>query len=360
MKRRVLVSVPGKLILMGEHAAVYGRPALVSAVGPRAFVSVESSRNSTVIDLPNLQRRSETGWKDLLALAETAHSRWTEYAREPTPGRFSRLGTETPEHFVALALGEVCRALESVDLPQVEVRVESNLPIGSGFGSSAATAVAVIGAVLSFLELEAGEERIERLAFEVERRQHGFPSGVDHKTVIHGGVVWARRSEAGEVVVEPLKILPERLSDLQVYQTGRPHESTGEVVAAVGKLATDEPDDFERRLDDMEKCVEALREYLCGSDGQSDIFLSMMRSYEQCLEELGVVPNSIASVIRAVELVGGAAKISGAGALSGSSAGCLLVQPGDGGAATLPEELQGYQRQAVVLGDEGFRIEEIE
>ena len=360
MKRRVLVSVPGKLILMGEHAAVYGRPALVSAVGPRAFVSVESSRNRTVIDLPNLERRSETCWKDLFALAETANSRWTEYAREPTPDRFRRLGTETPEHFVAIALGEVSRELGSVDLPDIEVRVESNLPIGSGFGSSAATAVAVVGAVLSFLELEAGKERIDRLAFEVERRQHGFPSGVDHKTVIHGGVVWARRSEADRVLVEPLQILTERLSDLLVYQTGRPRESTGEVVAAVKKLATDDPVRFERRLDVMERCVEALREYLCGSNSQSGILLSVMRSYEKCLEELGVVPNPIGSVIRAVELVGGAAKISGAGALSGSSAGCLLVQPGVGRAEALPEELQGYQRQTVVLGDEGFRIEEIE
>ncbi|MEJ2084945.1 MAG: mevalonate kinase [Acidobacteriota bacterium] len=360
MKRRVLASVPGKLILMGEHAAVYGRPALVSAVGPRAFVSVGPSRGKTVIDLPNLERRSETCWRELFALAETASSRWAEYSREPTPDRFRELGTDTPEHLVAIALGEVSRELGSVDLPEVEVRVESKLPIGSGFGSSAATAVAVIGAMLAFLELEVEEERIDRLAFEVERRQHGFPSGVDHKTVIHGGVLWARRSDQGSLEVEPLGLRPERLADLLVYQTGRPRESTGEVVAAVKRLASDEPVEFERRLDVMERCVDTLREYLCGSDAQSDVLRSVMQSYEKCLEELGVVPKPIESVVRAIELTGGAAKISGAGALSGSSAGCLLVQPADGPTAMLPDELRAYERQTVELGDEGFRIEEIE
>lgn len=48
MKERVEVSAPGKLMLLGEHAVVYGRPCIVTAVGHRMRVSVEPSKGSKI------------------------------------------------------------------------------------------------------------------------------------------------------------------------------------------------------------------------------------------------------------------------------------------------------------------------
>lgn len=360
MKQRVLVSVPGKLILMGEHAAVYGRPALVTAVAPRASVSVTANQERLVIDLPDLGERSETSWAEITARADSARNRWARYAEQPTPERFQALENDSPEHLVAIALGEVAHELGTTDLPSIQVRVVSELPIGSGFGSSAATAVGVIGATLAFLGHSADRDRIDRIALEVERRQHGLPSGVDHKTVLFGGVVWARRHDSGHVEVEPLKVQPALFSDLLVFHTGRPEETTGEVVAAVRRrLEEENPNEFEQRLDTMGRCVEALRDYLCGSTEANNKIVSLMRTYERCLEEIGVVPTSVQEVVRAVEALDGGAKISGAGALSGDAAGCLLVHGPALEPGRIPRDLEAYHRQPVELGAEGFRIEEI-
>ncbi len=344
---------------MGEHAAVYGQPALVTAVAPRALVSVTANQEGLVIDLPDLRERSETSWSEIATRADSARDRWARYAEEPTPERFQALENDSPEHLVAIALGEIAHELGTTDLPSIQVRMVSELPIGSGFGSSAATAVGVIGATLAFLGHSADRDRIDRIALEVERRQHGLPSGVDHKTVLFGGVVWAGRNDSGHVEVEPLKVQPALFSDLLVFQTGRPEETTGEVVAAVRRRQEESPNEFEKRLDTMGRCVEALRTYLCVSTEPNNEIVSLMRTYERCLEEIGVVPTSVQKVVRAVESLDGGAKISGAGALSGDAAGCLLVlgpalEPG-----RIPRDLEVYRRQPVELGAEGFRIEEI-
>jgi hypothetical protein len=83
-----------------------------------------------------------------------------------------------------------------------------------------------------------------------------------------------------------------------------------------------------------------------------------IRDYQRCLEELGVVPEPIRETIRQVESLGGAAKISGAGSLSGAAAGCLLVHWPEGPPDRLPQGLRDARRQAVELGAEGFRVEE--
>lgn len=360
MKQRVRASVPGKLILMGEHAAVYGRPALVSAVGPRAFVSVTRSSGDLVIDLPDLGERSQISWSEVEKRTDQVRDLWSRYVESPTPERFEALDNDSPEHLVAIALGEIATEIGTADLPSIEVRVSSELPIGSGFGSSAATAVAVIGATLELFDEAPELDRIDRIALEVERRQHGLPSGVDHKTVLYGGVVWARRINEGEFEIEPLEIHSELLSELLVYQTGRPRESTGEVVAAVRRFQADEPTDFESRLDSMQECVESLRGYLCAPSETPDVLVYLMRRYERCLEEMGVVPRQIQKSIRAIEDLGGGAKISGAGALSGDAAGCLLVQGPGRERDRLLDLLRGYRRQHVELGAKGLRIEEVE
>jgi mevalonate kinase len=149
------------------------------------------------------------------------------------------------------------------------------------------------------------------------------------------------------------------LSDLLVFQTGRPKETTGEVVAAVRGRQGENPSEFERRLDTMRSCVVALRDYLCGSTEATHEIVSLMRRYERCLEQIGVVPESVREVVRAVETLDGGAKISGAGTLSGDAAGCLLVHGPANEPGRIPRDLEVYRRQHVELGGEGFRVEEI-
>lgn len=358
------VSAPGKLILMGEHAAVYGRPALIAAIDLRLTARLSPRPGKEVhLDLPGLGHEEVTTWEDLRSYARAARERWSRYAGHPGPAAFQEVRGKDPAHVVKIALGE---AAEEQDLPDgAWLRIDSDLPIGSGFGSSAAAATAVVAAVLAFSageEEAASPERIARLALEVERRQHGQPSGVDGATVLQGGVLWARRSAAGglgDLEMERIEVRSDLLSRLRVYDTGMPAESTGEVVSAVRALRERDPGRHERMLDRIEAATRALRGELEREAADPDRSLHLIRENEACLEDLGVVPEEVRSVVRRVEGEGGAAKISGAGSLSGPGAGSLLVYHPDPGRVASWEFLRQFPFHPVHLGAPGFHREDL-
>lgn len=356
-RRPVAVSAPGKLILMGEHAAVYGRPALIAAIDLRLTAHFSPQPGREVhLDLPGLGHQETASWEDLRAYARAARERWDRYAERPAPETFRHVRGEDRAHVVKIALGEVAEAL-SGDTPGLLLRVDSELPIGSGFGSSAATATAVVAGLLSFLDTGDEPERIARLALEVERRQHGLPSGVDGVTVLHGGVLWARRLESGHLEVEPLTVRSGLLERLRVYDTGTPAEPTGAVVAAVRALQERDPVRHKGFLGRMEAATRSFRALLEEEGGDPDRALHLIREHEACLEGLGVVPEEVRSLVRRVEADGGAAKISGAGSLSGPGAGSLLVYHPDPEQVARWDFLRPFLFHPVRLGSPGFRRE---
>ncbi|MGB5814063.1 MAG: hypothetical protein WBH85_07505 [Thermoanaerobaculia bacterium] len=357
MGKRVVATVPGKLILMGEHAVVYGRPAVVASVGLRARVAMTPGDGGVTIELPDIDIRSELPWSEILDYARSARSAWVDYSRRPAPETFDRVRGEDPDHLVKVALGEVAEGTAPESLPALAVEVKSEIPIGAGFGSSAATAVGVVAAALEMLGLPADAPSVDRLAMEVERRQHGLPSGVDHRTVLRGGLTWAQAGPAGDLEVEELSADPKLLAGFHVFHTGKPEETTGAVVAEVRRRKREAPRWFDEVLDRMGQRVVEFHDLLSRADAGPEEVTSVVRVYEHCLEEIGVVPGGVMEVVRRVEASGGAAKISGAGGLAGPGAGCLLVywpHPGDDG---LPAELDTYTRYSVALGVDGLRVE---
>ena len=358
MSRRVVASAPGKLILMGEHAAVYGQPALVAAVDPRSWVEANRAMDGLKVDLADLDQTIETSWQEAQRHAELCREAWLLYAAEPSPERFAEVGTGSASDLALVALGELAMRVGPEALRPLSIRIESGLPMGSGFGSSASIAVALVGSVLKVLLGEADPQDVDVLAFEVERRQHGLPSGVDHRTVLHGGVVVARRQDNGSLRVEKLGTRSGALHSLDVHQTGQPAETTGEVVAAVRRRHDRDPGAVGSLLERMGSAVLELRDQLVSPEGNRRKIVELFGSYERYLEELGVVPMDVRLAIRQVEEGGGAAKISGAGALTGAAAGCLLAYWPDDTPRERPVKLRTYPRQEVELGTEGLRIEE--
>jgi mevalonate kinase len=354
---KVVASVPGKLILMGEHAAVYYRPALVAAVGLRAQVELEPGDRGVEIDLPDLDHREHLDWRAVLAQTRAARRAWSRYAEQPGPESFESVQLEDPAHLVKVALGEVVDDLGLEEPPPVVLKISSELPIGGGFGSSAAVGVGVVAGLLRFLGDDSPVQRIDRLALAVERRQHGLPSGVDHRTVLTGGILWACRRPDESVMVESLDPDARFLSQLGVFDSGQPRESTGSVVATVRRRKEGRPEHFSELLDRMERDVGEFRELLTMGEARPEQAVALIRDYENCLEEMGVVPEAVQRVIRRVEEKGGAAKISGAGSLSGTGAGCLLVYPVAGDGPKMTEELPEYRRHRCTLGVEGLRVE---
>lgn len=367
----VTVSAPGKLILMGEHAVVYGHPALVAAVDRRLEARLSPAPGRSVeIHLRSLGHRERTTWAEIVAYARRARERWRRYAEAPGMASFASLRGTDPAHVVKVGLGEAAAFLGERAGPGLRLEVTSALPIGSGFGSSAALAAAVVGGYTAFRGNDLSPEELEGLVLEVERRQHGMPSGVDGATVIRGGLVWARLEPGGGLTAEPLPAGSSHLDRMRVFDTGTPAETTGAVVAAVRERVEREPGRLGRALEEMGATTRRFRRALLEEGSDPRTVAGLIHRFEAGLEELGVVPEPVRSLVRRVEERGAAAKVSGAGALTAGpgplpGAGTLLVYGLPAGPAAgasshreSPDPVAGLPEVDVELGGPGLRREE--
>ena len=146
-------SAPGKLILFGEHAVVYGHTAIAAAVGLRSTVSLFAADGPTHI----------------------RHSSFHDF----------RLRRAVAMTFPAEGLA---------------VDIHSELPPGRGMGSSASIAVAMVRAAAALNgELPDEDEQFER-SLVLERIFHGTPSGVDNAVAVREGLLRFRRGPPLEIV----------------------------------------------------------------------------------------------------------------------------------------------------------------
>ncbi len=143
---------PGKLILLGEHAVVYGEPALA---GP-------------------------------LSLGVTAQGFKAPRCRLEIPRQVRGPGRK-------LLANAFERAAAATGHPKVSIAVSSNLPISMGLGSSAALAVACARLLLRAAGKPDEPEGVIRVAAEMEREFHGQPSGLDHTCSAMGTLILFRR-----------------------------------------------------------------------------------------------------------------------------------------------------------------------
>jgi mevalonate kinase len=340
---------------MGEHSAVYGHPALVAALGRRVRAEVVVGGSGVEFDLKTLGHREECTWQQIVDYSEEKSRAWRRFDAAAGSVSFDEVRGYDPAHVVKVALGEVVRECSEETLPGMRLVVDSEIPVGSGFGSSAAVAVAVVGASLRLLGRTTGPDQIARLVLMVERRQHGHPSGVDHAAVLHGGILRVSRREPAI----HLDVAQWVQRDLALFHTGTPAEETGEVVEAVRRLKEQDQPLVSRALDTMAMRVNDFESHLQTLQPDVGAVLQVISDFERCLEELGVVPEAVRTSVRGLEENGAAAKISGAGALTGPAAGCLLVYRPPEATLGVDDALARYHPIEAEIGVEGLRIEEI-
>jgi mevalonate kinase len=346
------VASPAKLILMGEHAVVYGRPALTATIDLWLQVQLETRAESDVhLRLEDLDHEEITAWSEVRAYTDAVRERWEQYRAAPTADTFAEIRGTDPAHLVKVALGEAARRWEEVDSSGLAVSIRSQQPIGAGFGSSAALASAIVYGLTTLHDLERSYDVLYPVVMDVERRQHGTPSGVDPAAMLHGGLLWSDSStdDGAPTPLDPSTTFPETL---QVYYTGSPNESTGTVVDEVRSRRESDADAFEATLDRMGAATYTVYEAFVEGTISPSALGEAIRQFEAGLETLGVVPSAIQDLIRYIESRGGAAKISGAGALTGPGAGPLLVYHPDPH-APLWAHLQQLSELDVRLGVDG-------
>ena len=163
----------GKVVLLGEHAVVYGRHAIAAPVPMTIRALVEDCDEGIHLMIP----------------------RWgVEYQLARNPN--DRRSFERPAGVVLDKLGLNGRGMRIEVFPEV--------PRGMGLGGSAAMAVAIVRALDMHFKLGLSDDEVNRLAFESEKVAHGNPSGLDNTLATYGRALVFRPGDPP--LVEPLNI----------------------------------------------------------------------------------------------------------------------------------------------------------
>lgn len=330
---------PGKLILSGEHAAVYGAPAFALAVN-RYIISHCSLPVARVADaaalrwsLPDLHRHGVIDWAALPQLAARLDQRFQQFEQGGLPvGEI----LESPEQLLLYAIAQLLPAtLPTTDLA---LDVYSQLPAGAGMGSSAAAAASVLSLFAAYFERPLGRTEQFALVRYCERLCHGRGGLIDAATVTHGGLIQVSDGQV-EALDFPLG------AGWYYVNSGSPVVGTGECVEAVRKrFATAS----------IWQDFAALTRQLIGQIEQQQDPRMTLRDNHRLLMQIGVVPAPVARFIAQLEQLGGAGKISGAGAIRGEGGGALVVYAPDLDLAALCAAF-GYSFLAIEEDSQGAR-----
>ena len=302
------VRTPAKLILSGEHSVVYGHPAIAMAVNryteatARWISPLQLSFNLMGIDFKrritlHTLRKLKTKLKEKYHQYHLGHLSIRNVLQKP----------------FELSLFTVINVLDKLKnkLPMgIDIATDSTIPIGCGMGSSAASVVSIVYALTKFLDIHLQLEEYIRLGIESENFQHGHSSGLDVYTVYYGGLV---RYHHGACQARALPNFP-----MMVVQTGRPRSTTGECVMQVAShfKHTTIGEDFAAITNQLDQAL------------QENDFLKIQESIRinhRLLDKVGVVPEKVNHFILDVEKLGAAAKVCGAGSVSGDAAGIVLI-----------------------------------
>lgn len=306
--RKVKVSAPGKIILSGEHAVVYGYPDLLSAVNRRLTVNLEAVNGKTIL---------------------------------PQPVGLVKYGLEKLASILGKKWGKGLR-----------IKIDSQIPIARGMGSSAALAVALSGAAFQFAGRTWNLEEVNQYAYEIEKKQHGKPSGGDNTVSTYGGFLWFRK-EAEEVKLFH-RLKPKHSLKLLLIDTGKPRENTGEMVGLVKDFSEKYPRKTKDIFQNIEAVTRCFLKFLIAERNYS--LRDLIKENEYLLESLGVVSAQTKNIIRKIEDLGGGAKISGAGGKKGSS-GIILAYHANLNILRRFAKKENLPILQVELGEKGVKVE---
>jgi len=154
-------SAPGKIILFGEHAVVYGRPALA---------------------VPVTQVHADVDVVDVSRSGIWIHARDVNLDAE--------LNTLPSDHPIASVIHNFLFISRVSLFPNLEINISSTIPVASGLGSGAAVTVALTRALSSHLKYEMTDEEVNAFTYEIEKLYHGTPSGIDNTVVTYAKPVY--------------------------------------------------------------------------------------------------------------------------------------------------------------------------
>lgn len=270
--KKTIYSAPGKIYLCGEHAVVYNEPAIACAINLRATAKVRSLREKRYVI------KSSMGVSN---------------------------GLESKKHvYVANCIEKLKKYIPK----GVKIEIESEIPVGSGLGSSAATVIATLSSLNDHFGIGYSLEEIAKLGHKIEKEIQGAASPTDTFASAMGGAVF---------IPEMKKIeLPEIY--VVIGNTGK-FSSTKKMVSSVKNLKNEYVEIVSPILDGIGN-ISRKAEKLIGEKDYQKIG-KLMNINQGLLDSLGVGTEELSELIWTSRKAGAwGAKITGAG-----GGGCIIA-----------------------------------
>ncbi|MEM9242682.1 MAG: hydroxymethylglutaryl-CoA synthase [Pseudomonadota bacterium] len=299
---------PGKIILSGEHAVVYGKPAIALAVNRYAETTVvaDSENDKVDFDLLDLHYHKSLTKQALKDLKSSIKRKYHKFLNQECTIQDV---IKQPVQLVQFATAHLMAHLQQP--PQgIKVSTQSNIPVGCGMGSSAAVSLSVLKAINEYYGHHVDSDMYLKMSHEIENLQHGNSSGIDLNVSLYGGCVYVN---GGDIEQRPIPRVP-----MFLVNTGKPRSSTGESVSHVRQYFAEDA-----IWNEFAATTNALDQLLASDD--VDKIQSIIRHNHRLLCRIEVVPQKVQQFIQDLEQHGAAAKICGAGSVVGDNAGMVLV-----------------------------------
>lgn len=270
-------TAPGKVILFGEHAVVYGRPAIaVPVTDVQASATIENAPpgSGCTIHAPDIQTTV-------------------------------RLADAPEDQPLALCLRLALAAADISAEPDWRVTVRSTIPIAGGMGSGAGISTALARAALAHTGHPAPAEVVSRIVFAVEKLHHGTPSGIDNTVIAYGQPVWFVQGQPPQIfpVARPFHLL---IADTGIASPTR------QAVADVRAQWQARTAEFERIFVAIAAIVQTARQAI--SSGDVAALGPLMQQNQALLRQLDVSSPPLERLIAGAEQAGAeGAKLSGGG-----------------------------------------------
>ena len=313
----LIASAPGKIHLIGEHAVVYGEPAIIAAIGMRTYVRIENSKNISYTDLAWPDISHIWNVKKVFGITQRTIELWNAGSEKKDFSElFNFIKSKKYEGYRASVLGIAMKML-GID-KGFSIKVDSKIPTGAGLGSSASRAVAITKAIGEFFKKKISLEKINEIAYQQEKIIHGTPSGGDNTACCFGGLIWFKKAKpkveedksssltelpqevkvkkkaaepsspilAGARVNEIKSLkkeIPYKLKNFVLVYTKVPEKMTGELVQMVRQLNEDYRN---KRIKEIGKLTKEMLEVLKEKDFER--MNTIINLTQKNLTELGV------------------------------------------------------------------------
>lgn len=275
----ITATAPGKTILFGEHAVVYGRPAIaapVSQVRARAIVSANPRGTSGEV----LVQAPDVGLEAILDELDESHP-------------------------LAQAIRRTLAELGVKRLPACTIRVSSTIPVAAGLGSGAAVSVAIIRAVANFAGRHLPDEIVSALAYQVDKLYHGTPSGIDNTVITYARPVYFVRGQPIQMLKLPAPFT------IVIGDTGV-QSSTALAVGDVRSAWQADAERYESIFDEIGRIAQAARRAI--EAGRPQELGQLMDDNHALLYDMGVSSPELEQLVWAARVAGAqGAKLCGGG-----------------------------------------------